>query len=51
MIKNFNIFNIELININIEIIIIKNIIVLNIYNLIKIIIMNTIFKYYFRLNI
>ena len=44
MIKNFNIFNIELIHINKEIIIIKNIIVLNIYNLIKIIIMNTIFK-------
>ena len=51
MIKNFNIFNKDLIDINIKIIMIKYIIVLSIYNLWKIIIINTLFKYYFRLNI
>ena len=50
MIFNYNLFKIELININIKIMMIKNIIVLNIYNLKKIFNLQMYVKNYWKLN-
>ena len=50
LITMFNIFKIDLININSKIIMIKNIIVLNIYNLMKIDNLLIYFKRWYKLN-